>query len=158
MKAIDTDIRVLEILGELLENKPNRDDLDNARSIAEYIDATEKGTNEGTVKVTFNIASIDNAGIPLEPTERYDAIQYLCGFLSDRFGGASTYDAFGYWRNDAGEIIREANTFVYSYANAADVVPEVLEGIARILARRLRQDAVLLSVEPTIHVSFVAQS
>jgi len=34
-------------------------------------------------------------------------------------------------------------------------VPEVLQGVARILARRLRQDAVLVALEPVLSIDFV---
>ena len=108
------------------------------------------------VKITFNVASLDSTGAPLAPAERYEAVSYLYGLLSDRFGGASSFEGFGAWRDDTGAIVREANTFVYSFAPAADVVPEVLEGIARILARRLRQDAVMVSIEPVSSVAFVS--
>ena len=66
----------------------------------------------------------------------------MCGL----FGGATAFDALGYWVNDAGRLFRDDVVVVVSAATDRDVAQAALVDLARSVLAATDQEAVFVSV------------
>jgi hypothetical protein len=101
--------------------------------------------------VSITIPS-ESQGAALQPGERAAVLANVISRMVSVFGGATTHEADGHWRNAAGAVVSEPVTVVSSYTG--DVSPtqaeRVMSGLAATVKATLRQECVMVSSAPDV--------
>ena len=107
------------------------------------------------LKVTITIPSVMNNGEPVYGREH--VVTAVCASMSHSFGGCTTVDGIGHWKDANGNNVSENVTVATSYVtgDAVKTAREVLTGTAEYLKERCEQDCVLVTIEPVDSVIFV---
>lgn len=70
--------------------------------------------------------------------------------LSNRFGGATTFDARGSWNDDSGRLIAEDVVVIESVAEGEDAAADEAQRAAKGVKRATDEDAVMWEVRPVL--------
>ncbi len=92
------------------------------------------------------VPSVDEDGRNLDHAQRDRILNLVCETLSREFGGATTYDGNGYYRNGLGVLVLEPVTIVETITEEEPT--DILRNIADYVKLTLRQECVLFSVQP----------
>ncbi|KAI8587885.1 hypothetical protein BDZ88DRAFT_423562 [Geranomyces variabilis] len=111
------------------------------------------GTPLGADEITIIVPSTYNIRYPLPPTLRKGILDGMCVMLVGIAGGVTAVDGHGHWEandddndGDGPAVVREAVTLLsVSLESDEEVLKEIYE-MAKWLAGRLRQEAVLVKV------------
>lgn len=106
-------------------------------------------------KVTFYIpGKIGSEIIPIN--SRLEIINLIVNSLATKFGGATSFESVGYWKDSAGQLVVETITQIYSFYNAEDPFVNIyFEAIAKAIKTNLKQDSVLYTVETNLITNFI---
>jgi hypothetical protein len=89
----------------------------------------------------------------ISDNERANVLSNVCDNMTLYFGGCTSIEAQGFWRDNSGAWVSEHITIVYAYSDyndSANVLAMALE-----LKRVLAQDSVLYTVSGDESVTFV---
>lgn len=103
------------------------------------------------VPSTFNLETGET--INLSETEHLNFVKWIEKGLSDRFGGVTTYEAFGSYIMEDGALIREKMTIVQAFAdrvNNDDI--DLVWYYAVELWRQLNQEAVTVEINNELYI------
>ncbi|KAJ3144513.1 hypothetical protein HDU89_008195 [Geranomyces variabilis] len=109
------------------------------------------GAPLGKDEITIIVPSTYNIRYPLPPTLRKGILDGMCVMLVGIAGGVTAVDGHGHWEandgNDDGPaVVREAVTLLSVSLESDDEVLKEIYEMAKWLAGRLRQEAVLVKV------------
>ncbi|EBA18418.1 hypothetical protein RSK20926_11884 [Roseobacter sp. SK209-2-6] len=93
------------------------------------------------MKVELIIPALDNDG-----SDNSAVIEAAIKSFCKLYGGATVYEASGYWVNDAGHLYEDAVKVLVSAATKKEEAKEQLRGLAREVLAVTDQEAVFLSV------------
>lgn len=84
--------------------------------------------------------------IPTDIRERN--LQWVVGRMIDEFGGVTSTESIGYWKNQREEVMQEEVTILHSFvsAKATNVLVEFMENLASVIKINTNQECVLYTV------------
>lgn len=90
----------------------------------------------------------------VEAVENRQAVEYVAGFLSDLFGGATAQPASGYWKSAVHGLIAEEVTIVYSNARPADIENNAdrIAALASWIKQEMKQEAVSIEINSSLYI------
>ncbi len=92
-------------------------------------------------KVEIIIPKLDNDG-----SDNSDLIEETIRGLCELYGGATAYEAKGYWLNEGGRLFVDQNVVIIS-AVPANEGPEEIRRLGRLVLDGSDQEAVFISVD-----------
>lgn len=95
-------------------------------------------------RVAVYVPSTRNVNQPLSEVEHYAEVDSVLRDFSRMFGGATSTPAIGAWQTVDGDLVKEAVTIVYAFADLTDTQKVAVKLIAQHLAKRLGQEGVLV--------------
>lgn len=93
------------------------------------------------MKTELIIPKFDNDG-----TDNAALIERNIAAMCNAFGGATVYEANGYWTNDRGTLFKDEVSVIVSAATDQTAAQEILRSAAREILGATDQEAVFISV------------
>lgn len=100
----------------------------------------------GWSKVIIYVPSTKDVNVPLSKEEAEDVVQQTAKFLSQRFGGATSHPARGFWVSEDSGLVGEDVTLVYTFARLRRKDRNVIVEFALGLKAELNQEAILVEI------------
>ena len=101
-------------------------------------------------KVAIYIPSTININQSIDNSEQ---VKNTCSFLSGLFGGCTAVNASGSWISDAGNLIQEPITIVYSYCNKLQLIKakKSIVKFCKNICSEMLQEAVSLEINNQLY-------
>ncbi|RMG87928.1 MAG: hypothetical protein D6712_04730 [Chloroflexi bacterium] len=98
----------------------------------------------GWSKVVIYVPSTKDVNVPLSKAE--DVVNSTAKFLSQRFGGATSYPARGFWLSEESGLVKEDVTLVYTFARLRRKDRKEVIEFCLGLKAHLNQESILLEI------------
>jgi hypothetical protein len=95
-------------------------------------------------RVAVYVPSTFDVNQPLTEAEHQAAVDDVLRDFSRLFGGATSTRAVGAWQATDGTLVKETVTIVYAFVDLTEAQKAQVKDIARNLAKRFLQEAVLV--------------